>query len=159
MEPGRSLLCSQKPATGLYPEPIEFSSQPHTTFLYCFILFIPLSLRTEHRASTVPRHPRLLSQFLGSIRHFVGLLGGGISPAQGLYLHRTTQHRKTQSHIHAPSRIRSCDPNVRAAEDSTCLRPLGHWDRLPHSFKIRFNSILPTTRRPPTWFLPFRFSD
>jgi hypothetical protein len=26
--------------------------------------FIPLSLRTEHRASTVPRHPRLLFQFL-----------------------------------------------------------------------------------------------
>jgi hypothetical protein len=40
-------------------------------------LFIPLSLRTERRASTVPRHPRLLFQFLGSIRHLVGL-GGGI---------------------------------------------------------------------------------
>jgi hypothetical protein len=55
-----------------------------------FIIIIPLSLRTEHRASTVPRHPRLLFQFLGSIKHLVGLLGGGISPAQGLYLHRTT---------------------------------------------------------------------
>jgi hypothetical protein len=52
----------------------------------------PLSLRTEHRVSTVPRHPRLLFQFLGSIRHLIGLFGGGISPAQGLYLHRTTQH-------------------------------------------------------------------
>jgi hypothetical protein len=92
-------------------------------------LFIPLSLRTEHRALTVPRHPRLLFQCLGSIRHLVGLLGGGISPAQGLYLHRTTQHRKTQTHIHAPNRIRTCDPNVRAAEDSRCLRPLGHLDR------------------------------
>jgi hypothetical protein len=51
----------------------------------------------EDRASTVPRHPRLLFQFLGSIRHLVGLLGGGISPAQGLYLHRTTQYRKTQT--------------------------------------------------------------
>jgi hypothetical protein len=67
-------------------------------FIYLFIyLFIPLSLLTEHRASTVPLHPRLLFQFLGSIRHLVGLLGGGISPAQGLYLHRTTQHRKTQT--------------------------------------------------------------
>jgi hypothetical protein len=93
------------------------------------LLFIPLSLRTEHGASTVPRHPRFLFQFLGSIRHLVGLLGGGISPAQGLYLHRTTQHRETQTHIHALSRIRTCDPNVRAADDSTCLRPLGHWDR------------------------------
>jgi hypothetical protein len=96
---------------------------------YYHLLFIPLSLRTKHRASKVPRHPRLLFQFLGSIRHLVGLLGGGISPAQGLYLHRTTQHRKTQTNIHAPSRIRTCDPNIWAAEDSTCPRPLGHWDR------------------------------
>jgi len=32
----------------------------------------------------------------------VGLLGGGISPAQGLYLHRTTQHnteRRRQTSI------------------------------------------------------------
>jgi hypothetical protein len=94
---------------------------------YFIIIIIPLSLRTERRASTVPRHPRLLFQFLGSIRHLIGLLGGGggISPAQGLYLHRTTQHRTTQTNIHAPSRIRTYDPNVRAAEDSTCLRPLG----------------------------------
>jgi hypothetical protein len=80
----------------------------------------------DHRASTVPRHPGVLFHFLGSIKHMVGLLGWGISPAQGLYLHRTTQHRKTQTNIHDPSRIRTFDPNVRAAEDSTCLRPLGH---------------------------------
>jgi len=54
--------------------------------------------------------------------HLVGLLGRGINPTQGLYLHRTTQHRKTRTHIHAPSSVRTCDPNVRAAEDSTCLR-------------------------------------
>jgi hypothetical protein len=64
-------------------------------YCYYYYLFIPLSLRTEHRASTVPRHPRLLFQFLGSIRQLVGFLGGGISPMQGLYLHRTIQHRKT----------------------------------------------------------------
>jgi hypothetical protein len=114
--------------------------------LLLLLLFIPLSLRTEHRASTVPRHPRLLFQFLGSIRHLVGLHGGGISPAQGLYLHRTTQHRKTQTNIHAPSRIRICDPSVRAAEDSPCLRPLGHWDRLSYLYLpvLMFN-IAPST--------------
>jgi hypothetical protein len=42
--------------------------------------------------------------------HLVGLLGRGIS------LQRTTQHRKTRTLIHAPSRIRTCDPNVRAAQ-------------------------------------------
>jgi hypothetical protein len=51
-------------------------------------------------------------------------LGGGSVQRQGLYLHRTTQ-----THIHAPSRIRNWDPNVRATEDSTCLRPRGYWDR------------------------------
>jgi hypothetical protein len=83
----------------------------------------------EHKALTVPHHPRLLFQFLGSIRHLVGFLGWGISPVQGLYPHRTTQHRKTQTNIHALSRIRTCDPNVWAAEDSTCPRPLSHWDQ------------------------------
>jgi hypothetical protein len=102
--------------------------EARNTLQYVF-LFTPLSFRTEHRASTVPHHLRLLFQFLGSIGHLVGLLGGEISPAQGLYLHRTTQHRKTQTNIHAPSKIRTCDPNIRAAEDSTCLRPRGHWDR------------------------------
>jgi hypothetical protein len=59
------------------------------------------------------------------LRHLVGLLGQGISPAP----RPLSTHRETQTHIHAPSKIRTCDPNVRAAEDSTCLRPRGHWDR------------------------------
>jgi hypothetical protein len=34
-------------------------------------------------------------KFLKLFRHMVGLLGRVISPSQGLYLHRTAQHRKT----------------------------------------------------------------
>jgi hypothetical protein len=34
-----------------------------------------------------------------------------ISPSQGLYLHRTTQHRKTRTNIHALSGIRTHDPS------------------------------------------------
>jgi hypothetical protein len=105
---------------------VTWCSPTRSLSLLYLLLFISLSLLTEHRASTVPRHPRLLFQFLGSIRHLVGLLGRGISPAQGLYLRRTTQHRETQTHIHAPIRIRKCDPIVRAVEDSTCLRSLGY---------------------------------
>jgi hypothetical protein len=56
----------------------------------------------------------------------VGLLGRGIGQTQGFYLHRTTQHTKTGTHIYASSRIRTHDPNVRAVEDITCLRPLGY---------------------------------
>jgi hypothetical protein len=59
----------------------------------------------------------------------VGLLGRGISPTQGLYLHRTAQHRKTRTHIHASSGIRARDPSVPTVEDSTCLRQRGHWVR------------------------------
>jgi hypothetical protein len=35
------------------------------------------------------------------------LLGRGISPSQGRYLHRRAQHRKTRTHIHASSGIRT----------------------------------------------------
>jgi hypothetical protein len=38
---------------------------------------------------------------------------------------RTTQHRKTRTHIHASSGIRTHDPSVRAVENCTCLRSLG----------------------------------
>jgi hypothetical protein len=45
-----------------------------------------------------------------------GLLGRVISPSQGLYLHRTTQHRKTRTNIHALSGIRNHDPNNQPAK-------------------------------------------
>jgi hypothetical protein len=41
-----------------------------------------------------------------------------------------------QTHIHAPRRIRTCDLNFRAAEDSTCPRPLGYWDRPDLNYKM-----------------------
>jgi len=62
--------------------------------------------------------------------HLVGLLGQGISLMQVLYLHRTTQHRKTWTHIHPPSRIQTRNPSVQAVKDSTCLRLHNHWDQL-----------------------------
>jgi hypothetical protein len=51
---------------------------------------------------------------------------GDQSNTRPLPKHRTTQHRNTQTYIHAPSMIRICDLNVQAAVDSTCLRPLGY---------------------------------
>jgi hypothetical protein len=75
---------------------------------------------------------------LVNLRQLFGLLGRVVGPTQGLYLH-TGQHKhiKTQTHIHAPRMIRTCDLNIRATEDSTCLRPFGYWDRL----KIPMNII------------------
>jgi hypothetical protein len=46
----------------------------------------------------------------------VGLLGRVISPSQGLYLHRTTQHRKTRTYIHVLSEIRTHDPSNQPAK-------------------------------------------
>jgi hypothetical protein len=63
----------------------------------------------------------LKSELYESIWTLVGLLGRVISQMQGLYLHRTTQHRKTRTHIHAPSGIRTREPSVRAVEDRAAI--------------------------------------
>jgi hypothetical protein len=55
-------------------------------------------------------------RFLELFRHMVGLPGRVISPSQGLYLHRTTQHRKTRTNIHALSGIRTHDPSNHPAK-------------------------------------------
>jgi hypothetical protein len=55
-------------------------------------------------------------RFLELFRHMVGLLGRVISPLQVLYLHRTTQHRKTRTNIHALSGIRTHDPSNQSAK-------------------------------------------
>jgi hypothetical protein len=62
----------------------------------------------------------------------VGLLGRGISPSQGRYLH-TERHKhriNAHKHINAFSGIQNHDLSVRAGEDGSCLRPRGHYHRL-----------------------------
>jgi hypothetical protein len=58
----------------------------------------------------------------------VGLLGRVISPSQGLCVHRTIQHKKTQTNIHA---LRDSNPRSQqpSGEDPR-LRLHGHCDRL-----------------------------
>jgi hypothetical protein len=49
-----------------------------------------------------------------------------------LPIHRTTQTQKKNAHntdIYALSEIRTHNPNVRASEDSSCLRQRGYCDR------------------------------
>jgi hypothetical protein len=61
-----------------------------------------------------------------SYTQLVRLLGRGISPSLGRYLH-TEQHKqnKTQTDIHALSEIQTHDQSVLASEDSSCPRPCG----------------------------------
>jgi hypothetical protein len=54
------------------------------------ILFFSVALQSFRTLAA--SHMRFLELF----RHMVGLLGRVISPSQGLYLHKTTQHKKTR---------------------------------------------------------------
>jgi hypothetical protein len=75
------------------------------------------------------------------LRHMVGLLGRVIGSSQGLYLHRTTQHRKTRTNIHALSGIRTHDPSnqpVKTRASDRTATVTGHCDR---QMKLR-NSYL-----------------
>jgi hypothetical protein len=75
-----------------------------------------------------------LFQFLNPIQS-LGHLGRVISQSQGRYLH---------TDIHAFSGIRTHDPSVRASEDSSCLRPRGHCDRLWSSSRVLKNCSVET---------------
>jgi hypothetical protein len=75
------------------------------------IFFSPVSLQSLKDLGRLTYR-----QFLELFRHMVGLLGRVMSPSQGLYLHRTTQHRKTRTNIHALSGIRTHDPSNQPAK-------------------------------------------
>jgi hypothetical protein len=72
-----------------------------------------------------------------------------VTRRRGLYLHRTTQHIKTQeTNIHAPSGIRTRDPSNLAAADLR-LRPRRHWNRhfelnaeINYSMNTQLNCVL-----------------
>jgi hypothetical protein len=87
------------------------------------IFFFPVALQSCKNPATSQ-----IGGFLNYIRHMVGLLGRVINPSQGLYLHRTTQHRKTRdkhSRLGRDSNPRSQQPT---GQDPR-LRQHGHCDR------------------------------
>jgi hypothetical protein len=59
---------------------------------------------------------------LAAYTQSVGLLGRGISPSQGRYIHIEQQKHRINAHntdTHAMNRIRAHDPSVRASDDSS----------------------------------------
>jgi len=48
MDPERSLLCSQQPATVPYPEPDESSSHPHFVLCTCLCSSADETIRCSH---------------------------------------------------------------------------------------------------------------
>jgi hypothetical protein len=95
----------------LDPQPAQFHL--HYFFHSCCSLL-------KHRASV----KRFISlQFL-NLRQSVALLGRGITPPQGRHL------TQTQTDIQTLRGIQIHDPSVPAGEDISCLRLLGHCDRI-----------------------------
>jgi hypothetical protein len=64
--------------------------------------------------------------------------------SQGRYLHTGQHEHKTNAYtrIHALSGIGTHDPSVLASDDSSCLRPRGHCDRLMSIYSLYFESVL-----------------
>jgi hypothetical protein len=77
-------------------------------FIFCFVACGSIVL-------VEPGSPHVGEVSKPCFRQLLGLLGRGVSPSQGLYLHRTTQHRKTRTNIHALSGIRTHDSSIQAA--------------------------------------------
>jgi hypothetical protein len=75
---------------------------------YCIFISLGLSVLA------VPRPPlRYLDLVL---QHLVGLLCMSDQSEQGLYLHRTTQHRNTRTDIHALRAIQTNDRSIKTVK-------------------------------------------
>jgi hypothetical protein len=104
METEDSLSFSQEPADGPYPNSDESCPHRHTLFLY----------HHNHHHHHHHHHHRLFKDYASgpvpgqnlfsgtyeSIGQLVGLLGQGICPTQGLYLHTGQQNTEKRAHIH-----------------------------------------------------------
>jgi hypothetical protein len=59
----------------------------------------------------------------------VELLGWGVSPSQGSYLHTEQNKQRIKADTHASSGTQTHDLSVWANKDSSCLSPRSHYDR------------------------------
>jgi hypothetical protein len=80
----------------------------------------------------------LLFHFLNRI-HSRSLWTGYQPVTRPLPTHRTSQTQKKHADINVSSGIRTHDLSVWAHEDSSCLRPFGHFDR--HYVKVKHIQI------------------
>jgi hypothetical protein len=94
-------------------------------------------------------------RFLELFRHMVGLLGRVISPSQGLYLHRTTQHRKSRTNIHAYDAVFPDHSKIRANHG----RKASVYEESCGSKKVSFKRTKHTLSCQITWYIRWTASD
>jgi hypothetical protein len=68
---------------------------------------------------------KITSEIINQLTHVVGLSGWGISPMQGLYLHKPALHRRGQTFM----ALTGFEPTSPVAQDPR-HRPRGHCDQL-----------------------------
>jgi hypothetical protein len=96
---------------------VLFANAEDEIILHLLFVIGPLAYSHQNKFGTVDLY-----------RQSVGLLEWGIGLSQGRK--DTTNTEETQTDMHASSGVRTHNPSVRSSEDSSCLRPRGHCDRL-----------------------------
>jgi hypothetical protein len=88
-------------------------------------------------------------QFLDLFTHSVGLLGWGISPLQGHYLHTGEHKNRIKAHM-LPCLKWDWNPRSQclSGENSSWLRRRGHCDRHRSTYQIKIENLLDCTFRP-----------
>jgi hypothetical protein len=135
--PKSSLPWSQESVTSSYPESVKTNALSHTL---SFKIYIRTNIHTYVHTisiiiiicSTALCWALVAFSLSWFCTESVGLLGHGISPLQGLYLHTEQHKHRINAHntdIHDLSGIRTHDLRVRPSDDSPCLTPRGHSDR------------------------------
>jgi hypothetical protein len=122
---GSSLHSSKTPVV-IYPTIWHHISEDSLSLFY---LLLPL-WSTGHLWNALFHFSFL------TLRQSVGLLGRGISPSQGHYLHK----HKINADIHALNGISTHDLNVWASKGSSYHRLRGHCDQLLEDYSLKLCS-------------------
>jgi hypothetical protein len=124
----RSQMCQKSGGRSKVKALNNFENSCRTgTQVFTFVALEPAVSFISVQPFVWPWH---LLQFRNIFLYTVGLPGWGIIPSQGPYLHTGQHKHRIDAHtdIHALSWIWTHDLSVRESEDSSCLKPRGHYD-------------------------------
>jgi hypothetical protein len=113
----------------------ELYCNAHTQGTLYVVRFVLYSITLQKKKNLFIYDSTVLSLDLGRFFCFLILYTVGRTPKTGIgaskgrYLHTRQHKRRINLHtdIHTSSGIWTHDPSISASEDSSCLRPHGHW--------------------------------